>query len=214
MNEPLARTMSAQLMHRIRRRILDGSYAPGAALLQDAIAAEFGVSKIPVREALVQLRSEGLIDVYAHRGFQVRPLSGSEAKEVFRLRLAIEPAAAAAGARLAEDEDRAAFETARSALDQAMAAGDLPDSGDLNAAFHISLVVRRRHPVTAEALQRLHTLSQRYVRLHLLPSGRLRRARHEHDALGEAWLAGRVAEVRRLSRRHLESTLDDLRQVL
>src|SRR6185295_7259633 len=97
--EPLVRTMSGQLSARIRERILAGEYAPGAQLLQDNIAAEFGVSKIPVREALVQLRSEGLVDIFAHRGFQVRATSVSEFGEVFGLRLQIEPAAVAFGAR-------------------------------------------------------------------------------------------------------------------
>ena len=60
MNEPLLRTMSGQIVTRIRDKILSGDYAPGSALLQDSIAAEFGVSKIPVREALVRLRAEGL----------------------------------------------------------------------------------------------------------------------------------------------------------
>ena len=63
--EQLTRTMSGQITTRIREKILSGVYAPGSALLQDAIAAEFGTSKIPVREALVQLRSEGLLDIYA-----------------------------------------------------------------------------------------------------------------------------------------------------
>jgi DNA-binding transcriptional MocR family regulator len=78
MTEHLIRTMSGQLTFRIREKILTGAYPPGSPLLQDVIAAEFGVSKIPVREALVQLRAEGLVDVFAHRGFQVRPLSAME----------------------------------------------------------------------------------------------------------------------------------------
>ena len=56
------------------------------------------MSKIPVREALVQLRSEGLVDIFAHRGFQVRGISVSEFEEVFGLRIQIEPAAANAQA--------------------------------------------------------------------------------------------------------------------
>ena len=101
MNEPLLRTMSGQIVTRIRDKILSGDYAPGSALLQDSIAAEFGVSKIPVREALVRLRAEGLIDIEAHRGFRVRPLLAAEVDEVFRLRLALEPVAVSEGARLA-----------------------------------------------------------------------------------------------------------------
>ena len=105
MSENLIRTMSGQITARIREKILTGVYPPGSALLQDVIAAEFGVSKIPVREALVQLRAEGLVDVFAHRGFQVRPLSSLEVDEVFRLRSQIEPAAVAEGSRRAKAED-------------------------------------------------------------------------------------------------------------
>src|ERR1700709_912327 len=103
--ENLIRTMSGQITARIREKILTGVYPPGSALLQDVIAAEFGVSKIPVREALVQLRAEGLVDVFAHRRFQVRPLSSMEVDEVFRLRLQIEPQAVAEGSQRAQPED-------------------------------------------------------------------------------------------------------------
>src|SRR5258708_40109912 len=101
MTEPLVQSMTSQLIVRFRDRILSGTYAPGSALRQDSLAAEFGTSKIPVREALVQLQSEGLVDIFPNRGFQVRPLAGTELDEVFRLRLQIEPTAVALGAKLA-----------------------------------------------------------------------------------------------------------------
>src|SRR5579872_587062 len=188
---PLARTMTGQITALIREKILAGTYPPGSALLQDSIAAEYGVSKIPVREALVHLRSEGLVDIFAHRGFQVRSVSASEMQEVFQLRLAIEPAAVALGARKASPEDRAAAGAALGALSQALAVGDLRNSGDLNSAFHLALVVPRLQPVTTEALSRFHTLSDRYVRMHLQPTGRMRRANEEHTALYEAWSAAK-----------------------
>ncbi len=101
MTEPLVQSMTSQLIVRFRDRILSGAYAPGSALRQDSLAAEFGISKIPVREALVQLQSEGLVDIFPNRGFQVRPLASTELDEVFRLRLQIEPIAVARGAKLA-----------------------------------------------------------------------------------------------------------------
>ena len=122
MNEPLMRTMSGQITTRIRDKILAGEYSPGSPLLQDSIAAEFGVSKIPVREALVRLRAEGLIDIEAHRGFRVRPLLAAEVDEVFRLRLAIEPAAVSDGARLAKAKDHIAAREALRSLNDALAA--------------------------------------------------------------------------------------------
>ena len=214
MPEQLIRTMSGQITARIRDKILTGAYPPGAPLLQDAIAAEFGVSKIPVREALVQLRAEGLVDVFAHRGFQVRPLSSTEVDEVFRLRLQVEPGAVAEGARRALASDAEAARLALGNLTDALVAGELHESGDLNRNFHIALIVPRLQPVTAEVLGRLHTLSQRYVRMHLLPRGRVKRATKEHTALFDAWVSGRTAEVARLSHAHIETTREDLARLL
>ena len=74
------------------------------------------MSKIPVREALVRLRAEGLIDIEAHRGFRVRPLLAAEVDEVFRLRLALEPVAVSEGARLAKAKDHIAAREALRAL--------------------------------------------------------------------------------------------------
>jgi DNA-binding GntR family transcriptional regulator len=214
MNEPLMRTMSGQITTRIRDKILTGEYSPGSPLLQDSIAAEFGVSKIPVREALVRLRAEGLIDIEAHRGFRVRPLLATEVDEVFRLRLALEPAAVSEGAKLAQDEDHVAARDALRALSTALAASALDDAGNLNSAFHLALIVPHRQPVTSEILSRLHTLSQRYVRMHLMPVGRVRRATREHKALYEAWASGEARAARQLTAQHIEETRDELAQLL
>jgi DNA-binding GntR family transcriptional regulator len=210
MSEPLAKTMTGQITVRIREKILSGAYPPGSALLQDFLAADFGVSKIPVREALLQLRAEGLVDIFAHRGFQVRPVSTSEMREVFRLRLAIEPVAVGSAARTASPEDHALAAEALKALNRALTQGDLRNAGDLNASFHLSLVVPRLQPVTSETLSRLYTLSQRYVQLHLRPPGRVNRAVQEHTALFEAWTAGHAKEARKLTQAHIDATLAEL----
>jgi DNA-binding GntR family transcriptional regulator len=206
--------MSGQITARIREKILAGVYPPGSPLLQDSIAAEFGVSKIPVREALVQLRSEGLVDVFAHRGFLVRPVSASEMQEVFRLRLAIEPVAVAEGSRLAGPGDREALKDALDGFATAMAAADLRHAGDLNYAFHLALIVPRLQPVTAEILTRLHTLSQRYVRLHLLPAGRTKRSVKRHRALYDAWVARKAKEAARLTHEHIEEIRVELTEAV
>jgi DNA-binding GntR family transcriptional regulator len=214
MSEQLIRSMSGQITARIREKILNGVYPPGSPLLQDVIAAEFGVSKIPVREALVQLRAEGLVDVFAHRGFQVRPVSAAEVDEVFRLRLQIEPAAVAEGSRRAHPADHEAARLALANFSEALVSGELAESGDLNHAFHLALVVPRLQPITAEVLNRLHTLSLRYIRVHLLPRGRIKRATQEHTALYEAWLAGKTAEASGLTYQHIAAAREDLAQLL
>jgi DNA-binding GntR family transcriptional regulator len=210
MTEPLVQSMTSQLIVRFRDRILSGTYAPGSALRQDGLAAEFGTSKIPVREALVQLQSEGLVDIFPNRGFQVRPLAGAELDEVFRLRLQIEPTAVALGAKLASAADHDAARSALEKLNEATAAGEFASSGRLNRAFHLLLIVPRLQPVAAEILSRLHTLAQRYVQAHLRPEGRAKRATREHAALLKAWRLGKSKEARALMHSHIKSTRADL----
>jgi DNA-binding GntR family transcriptional regulator len=211
MTEPLVQSMTSQLIVRFRDRILSGIYAPGSALRQDTLAAEFGTSKIPVREALVQLQSEGLVDIFPNRGFQVRPLAGAELDEVFRLRLQIEPAAVALGARLASTADHGAARIALEQLNEAMAAGEWAAAGRLNRAFHLLLIVPSLQPVAAEILSRLHTRAQRYVQAHLRPEGRAKRASREHTALLKAWSSGKSREARALIHAHIKSTREDLK---
>jgi DNA-binding GntR family transcriptional regulator len=208
--EPLVQSMTSQLIVRFRDRILSGAYAPGSALRQDSLAAEFGTSKIPVREALVQLQSEGLVDIFPNRGFQVRPLAGTELEEVFRLRLQIEPSAVALGAKLATAADHRAAWDALEQLNAATAAREFAASGRLNRAFHLLLIVPRLQPVAAEILGRLHTLAQRYVQAHLRPEGRAKRASREHAALLKAWSSGKSKEARVLMHSHIKSTREDL----
>jgi DNA-binding GntR family transcriptional regulator len=214
MNEPLVQSMTSQLIVRLRDRILAGSYAPGSALRQDILASEFGTSKIPVREALVQLQSEGLVDIFPNRGFQVHPLVTSELDEVFKLRLQIEPSAVARGAKLATAADHAAARRALDQLNHALAAEEFSSAGQLNREFHVLLMVPRAQPVAAEILSRLHTLAQRYVQAHLRPEGRVKRATREHEALWKNWRARKSTAARALIYAHIESTRNDLARAL
>lgn len=214
MSEPLIQSITSQVIVRLRDRILAGAYPPGSALRQDTLASEFGTSKIPVREALVQLQSEGLVTIYPNRGFQVRPLVISELEEVFSLRLQIEPAAAGIGAKLAGSGDHLAARNALERLNEALARKEFSTSGQLNRAFHLQLVVPRLQPVAAEILGRLHTLAQRYVQAHLQPQGRVKRASREHTELLKIWCAGRSKDVREIMHRHIESTREDLERAV
>src|SRR3954465_9280734 len=83
-------TLTGMTADAIRERILRGPYPEGEPLRQDAIGAELGVSRIPVREALRQLEAEGLVTFNPHRGAVVSSLSLEEIEELFELRADIE----------------------------------------------------------------------------------------------------------------------------
>ena len=88
---PLTRkTLGTATLEAMREGILNGTYAEGEQLRQDAIAADLGVSRIPVREALRQLEAEGLVVFSPHRGAIVSSLSLKEIRELFELRAEIE----------------------------------------------------------------------------------------------------------------------------
>ncbi|MDZ7748877.1 MAG: GntR family transcriptional regulator [Halofilum sp. (in: g-proteobacteria)] len=89
--EPVSRqTMASMLVEALRERIVSFKIPEGTQLRQDSLAAEFGVSRIPVREALLQLEGEGLVAQVAHRSYTVTSLSLEEIREVFDLRAVIE----------------------------------------------------------------------------------------------------------------------------
>jgi DNA-binding GntR family transcriptional regulator len=205
--------MPNRLIGLLRERIIAGDPPPDQPLRQDALAAELGVSKIPLREAMARLEQEGLLRSEANRGFFVCALSAAEAGEVYALRLKLEPEVAALAAARATKAEQTAARQALAALDKATQAHG-PSVGILNRAFHLALVRPARQPVTFAIVERLHVLSERYVRKHLEPLGRDERANEEHRALIEAWLARDGAQVATLLTGHIRQTLDDLERQL
>jgi DNA-binding GntR family transcriptional regulator len=206
-------TLSDQLVSLMRDRILSGKAAPNSPIRQETLASELGISKIPLREALARLEQEGLIHSQTNRGFFVRGLSAAEAEEVYALRLKLEPdAIAMASERATPEQHRAAAETLAS-LDQVTDAGG-EGVGAFNRAFHLALLRPCGQLITINILERLHVLSERYVRKHLEPLGRDERANEEHRAMLDAWLSRDLDRLREVTVAHIAKTLDDLRQQL
>jgi DNA-binding GntR family transcriptional regulator len=204
----LVQTISDQAYRVIRDRILSGDLAPGAPIRQDAVAAGLGVSKIPLREALSRLEQDGLISSYPNRGYAVRPLLAAEAEEVFALRLKLEPDAAGAAARVASEAEQDHAEALLQALEQEAGAAR---AVELNRAFHMALVRPGAGLVTVQIVERLHVLAERYVNVHLKPTGRPGRAESEHRAMLKAWRARRGEAVAELMSEHIARTVRDLR---
>ncbi|WP_447755598.1 GntR family transcriptional regulator [Sphingopyxis fribergensis] len=209
----LVRSLSEQLVDLLRERIFTGRVAGEGAIPQASLATELGVSKIPIREALAKLEQEGLVRSEANRGFFVSTPSTEEAEEVYLLRLKLEPDAAALAASRANEIDR---QLATKTFDTLYRVTDEHGEGvgAFNRAFHLALIRPSGQIIATSMLERLHVLSERYVRKHLEPLGRDDRANEEHRQLLAAWLdrdAERVAAVMRV---HIELTLDDLRRQL
>ena len=124
----------------LRACILDGEVPPGSPIPVDAVADAFGVSRIPVREALMTLIGEGLVDHRPHLGYRVAKLTAEEFGEIYLVREALETAALrlAVGMAGAADDERAG--AAHAALEAAVRAGDGRAYHRESRRFHLALI--------------------------------------------------------------------------
>src|SRR6478609_6758912 len=117
----MAQTTSSAVTQLLRQSLDRGRWASGEPLRQEEIAAEFGVSRVPVREALFQLQAEGLVHMVPNKGMYVRSASEAELREWFRLRLLIETDVLEQAVPLHDAASLNRLETVQAALDKARA---------------------------------------------------------------------------------------------
>lgn len=206
----VARTLADRVFEIVRERVVSGDLPGNSAIRQDALAAELGVSKIPLREALARLEQEGLLSSQANRGYSVRPMSAGQADEIYALRLSIEPAAAAHGAEMADANGQGELLDAFRALEEA-AAANLSDVGVRSRDFHIAMVRPSGRHLTTQLVERLGILSERYVVAHVNAARSGARRHDGRQGLVDAWLARDGGKVQTLLHDHIEGTLTDLR---
>ncbi|WP_427017554.1 GntR family transcriptional regulator [Pseudarthrobacter sp. P1] len=120
----------------IRGRIFEGHYAPGTRLVERDLAAEFHVSRLPVREALRMLRQEGIISDRGGRGAEVSALSAKDVADLFDVRNSLEVLACRLAAARASAEDLAMLEDLLGAADVFLAKGSLLEAHRANSEFH------------------------------------------------------------------------------
>jgi DNA-binding GntR family transcriptional regulator len=164
----------------LRADILRGNLKSGQALKQDEIAAQFGVSKIPVREALVQLKAEGLVNFYTNRGAFVSELSAAEADEIYVMRIALETAVLARAIPNLTVAQLKHAEEILTAIDQEE---NIAKWGELNWKFHATLYSPASLPRLMDTIKALHTNIARYLVLYLAGMAYQKKSQKEHRAI-------------------------------
>lgn len=198
------RTVASAVADALRRRILDGTFPAGAQLRQDALAEEFGVSRIPIREALLQIEAEGLVRILPHRGAVVAELSADEIDEVFALRADLEPVLLLRSAPALTEDDYTSLRHLRDAYADDLRAGHVSRWGAHNTRFHLALYRHAGRPRTLAFVANLLQECDRHTRLHLSLPGTVARAQADHAALLDLCAAGHAAAAAALLRAHIE----------
>jgi DNA-binding GntR family transcriptional regulator len=186
MDQPSSR-LSEQLLETIEERIVTGEYPPGARLDEVELAETFGVSRTPIREALIQLSAMRMIEKRPRKGWVVASVSPNRLCEMFEVMAEMEAMCGRLAARRAsafqQQRIKAAHEACRDIKD--------PDAYyRLNELFHIALYEASQNEFLIEQVRELQRRVRPYRRMQLRARARIIDSFNEHEGIVEAILAG------------------------
>ncbi|MCC7048853.1 MAG: GntR family transcriptional regulator [Alphaproteobacteria bacterium] len=208
---PLAhRTVAASAADAIRRRIFGGELKDGEPLRQDMLAAEFGISRTPVREALVQLEAEGLVRIEPHRGAVVAGAALASIEEIFELRELLEPMLLLRSAPRLTEADFRALDAVLREYSAELRGQNVQRWGELNTRLHGMLYARAGRPQTEAIVAKLLAASDRYTRMQLLLTEGLERAEREHAEIVRLCRGGAYADAASVLARHIRAVKEAL----
>lgn len=200
---------------RLKVEILENRFPPGSHAAEPELAQQLGVSRTPVREALIRLQGEGLVELIPRRGARVLPVSPEDMREIYEVLTALEPEAAAKLAQRrhngkAADAELAPLEAATSTMEQALAQEDLITWAVADDTFHRTLLQlgdnRRLERIVGGLFDQAHRARMITLWMRQLPVS----STQEHRAILEAISAGEAETARRLFRCHRERAASEL----
>lgn len=188
----------------LRARIISGELNPDTLYSVGHIAEELQVSVTPVREALLDLAKDGLIEMFRNRGFRVRVLSEKELDDLVQLRLMIEPAAVREIARSAKVPDMSALRRLAARADQAAENGNWAEFLDSDRDMHLQLLESLGNPRLVSIVGQLRDQSRLYGLNKAAGTDAFKRSTQEHTAILDAVEAGDGEEAQRLLAQHIK----------
>jgi len=208
-------SLTSAVADKLRDQIIRGEIAEGTQLRQDAIATQYQVSRIPVREALRQLDAEGLIAIVPNRGAIVPALSPEDIEELFAIRALLEPEVLKLSIPHLTDED---FSQADAILRRYVSELKREDHvsgwGRLNWEFHSTLYARANQPRFMAIIRNVNNSGERYTRLQLYLTHGIKRANEEHHKILELCRQRNVVAACKLLREHIEYAGQSLKEVV
>ncbi|MEZ8226875.1 GntR family transcriptional regulator [Vibrio splendidus] len=215
MSQPVFKTRTQLVEEAIRTKILKGELKNGQPLRQDALAKEFNVSRIPVREALMQLEAQGLVSFEAHKGATVTELSPDKIDELFELRAVVECHILERAIQKMTDEDLAKANAIRERFDDVVSRGDeVEEWSNYNYELHKALYAPAEMPETMDVIYNLNTKCDRYIRMQLLFTEGTVKAGKEHQALLEMCQSRDIDGAKYILKKHILEAGSAIRDLL
>jgi GntR family transcriptional regulator, rspAB operon transcriptional repressor len=183
---PRLPTASAVIRQNLRNDILGLTLLPGQPIIEKEIAEAYGVSRTPVREALLRLSEEGLIDVFPQSGTYVSRIPARTLPEAIIIRGALEETSARMAAQNAGSRELAAIQIHMDRLRDAAARQDREQFHQNDEAFHAAIADAAGYPGIWRLVQQVKIQVDRYRRLTLPQEGRMARVLVEHEAVFDA----------------------------
>jgi len=184
------RRQAPDVVGQLQQMIYAGVLKPGERLNEVAIAADMGLSRGPVREAIKVLAGKGLVTAVANKGVFVKQLSVKEMLEVYDLRAAVFGMAAALASELITPPRRAKLERLLEQMDQAEAAEASDDYYDINLRFHSALVEASSNSRAVSLYDVWSSEMHVFRRSYFSNASNMRRSNREHRAIVRAVLDG------------------------
>jgi DNA-binding GntR family transcriptional regulator len=199
-------TLRSQAVQAIRAAIVVGELAPGEVHSARELAAAWGISATPVREALLELARERLVEPVQNRGFRIVEVSEEDLREIVQLRVFVEvPAVGQVAGRL-DEVAKKELDSLVLEIEAAASKGDLSGFLDADRRFHIRLVEPLRNRRLAELLGLWRDQTRLWGLTRLVQEDSLLATACEHRAILRAVSDGKRVEVERMMRKHLRHT--------
>jgi DNA-binding GntR family transcriptional regulator len=203
-------TLGAQVYHLLRDRILRGEIAGGSRLIQGPLSEEIGTSRIPVRDALKRLESDGLVSCDETGRYSVVQFSTEDAEEVYAIRRQLEPFAVELAAKAMTPEAMGEIKSLFNELSKAARRRQLEKYTEINTSFHMAIYEASGMVRLVRIIRGLYSGVPSLTRIVL--EGRMARSQEEHAEVVDRLAARDGAGAARAMDRHIENALAELRK--
>lgn len=197
------KSRSELLREEIEEMIATGVLKPGQHLDETELALQFGVSRTPIRETLIQLSSMGLVVIRPRRGAVVAELGPQQLVEMFEVMSELEATCARLAARRMTGGEQAALLAAHAACKEARDSNDSDDYYYRNEAFHEAIYAGSHNQFLIAETRSLYRRLRPYRRLQLRVRDRVANSYNEHDGVVKAILDGNGELAAELTRNHV-----------